>query len=229
MKKSQKWLLTIVAILPSLFDYLANKQLSSTVLIFSAILIVVLWVFNLEEYRKITLEIDNKKIELEKAEKNAISAAAQVEVKADQFQKTIDAFLAYNLADFQRQGQFGASMNWEEAAKFVDEAQEMQKISTDMDENLAFLIQKSKAKVVQLFKSYLQTQFQEVRNAIENNIQTGLAWDKTDTVYHPRDLIIDFNGLKKLGDKLSEEQQPKWNVELEKFKKFYHNNFDQPL
>lgn len=210
-------IITIVAL------FMAN-QANPFVIMILTLAVVLIWVFNFKTVQQMRFKYRDTMFELDKKMEEAQQAVDDVHVTAESFNKTISAFLAFNLADFQGEGRLGATIDWKPAAKFINEAREMSEKTGQMDVELYNLLEIGKAKVFEVFKAQNRSIFKEVSDEMEDYIHTGLSW-QGGLKFDPNYFDIDFSSLAALVDKVPKEKQIYWQGEVKKLQVFYDQNF----
>lgn len=188
---------------------------------------VVVWVVDMDRIQKVTLEYSDMKVELNKTTERAQQAAKEVAVTATKFNKTINSFLAFNLADFQREGRLNLTIAWEDAAKFVQDAADMSAEVAEHDIELNILLYKSKAKVLELFVFENKDIFTEISDGIKKYIESGLKFHDGKLQFFYDQVDVNFDELKRLTNNLDESKQNAWRIQIRRLESFYQRNFSK--
>ncbi|WP_423253218.1 hypothetical protein [Melissococcus plutonius] len=193
-----------------------------------ATVIFLIWTINMSTITNLSFDWNKKKIEMNRMYEETKKTADEVEVNATTFSKTIKAFLAFNLVDLQTNGWL-LNIPWRDAANFVNEAIELKKVLNEEDEEISYLLLKSKAKVIELFKMDARDFFSADHKEYEKYISSGFK-EKDDTIiFNSDNVLIDFQNLYELGLKVREEKQLAWKKNVDDLKMYYDKNFKQKL
>lgn len=227
-KKALFWgkiFLTIGAVMTVSLSIIFN-QFSFPWTISLFFVIVLLWYFEPSAVQSAVVDIKEGKLTVNRLHDETVQAAKDVAVTAGQFSATVDAFLAFNLADFQTQGRLGAAVSWLQGANFVNQAVALQKTSEQSDPEIMILIVQAKRKVLELFRNEAESRYFEGKN-LKPYINSGGDFSDGKMRYDlsQDSAAVNFTALSKLGEMLPDDQNTKWQAELRRFKKFYDQNF----
>lgn len=206
---------SIIAFLIMVGLQLYFKQFNLIITAILAIIVMVSAAFNTENIRSLVFDLKNSTFELKQTQK-------QVEVTTAQFNNTVNAFLSYNLADFQNQGFFDATISWHTGKRFVEEAIKMRDLVGDSNDELTPLINAAKQKVFDLFEMDLYRQFSSISNEIRAAISSGYNdVNIGPRILHPRP-VVDFERLRSLNNKLTGRDLMVWKEEVNSLESFYN-------
>ncbi len=189
-----------------------------------ATVIFLIWTVNMSTITNLSFDWNKKKIEMNRMYEETKKTANEVEVNAATFSKTIKAFLAFNLADLQSDGWL-LNIPWRDAANFVNEAIELKKVLNEEDEEISYLLLKSKAKVIELFKMDASYFFSADSKEYSKYISSGFKEDYNTVIFNNDNVLIDFQKLYELGSKVEEEKQLAWKKNVDDLKIYYDKNF----
>ncbi|MGM0038137.1 hypothetical protein [Enterococcus sp. DIV0546] len=221
MKKS---LLTLLLSIILIFMFW-QKNYNIWIFTITIFTIFMVWFFDANTISSLSFDLKQSKIEMNRNVETTKKIANEVEVTAKTFNKTIKAFMNFNLADLQLQGRVFVAIDWKDAAKFVEESIELNAIIGEMDEETSLLIMKSKCKVIDLFQIHANSFFKEAEIEINQYISCGFEMKNGLVSYDINNVAIDFDGLYNLVNQVPENNKLLWNKEVSELKKFYTNNF----
>lgn len=211
------------------------KQGNVGYLVMLAILIIAPWVIDIKKITSFSLDIQNKKIlitqalkEAEEASENAKQVSREVEITATTFSKTVDSFLKFNMLALQREGRLNMNTPWYDAAQFVEEAKILYHLTKSDDDEIQQLIQDSQCKVIELFEFDIQNYIcEDKKNDFEQAISTGtyLNQDLGKLYFNKKDVAINFQSLYALKDSVEKAKQAQYIKSVDDLKEYYKNNF----
>lgn len=192
---------------------------------FIIILLFLLWAFDINTFSNLSFDLNKKKIEISKSVEETKKIANEVAVTASAFDKTIKAFLNFNLSDLQMKGRAFVKIDWKDAAKFINESIELNNFLGGADEETISLIMKGKCKVIDLFQMDSSRFFPEQKINIDEYTSCGFEIKDEIISYDIKKVAIDFNGLYSLKDRVPEHLKLQWKKEIDELKEFYDKNF----
>jgi hypothetical protein len=207
------------------------------VLLFSSILLMASpWVIDFKKITSFYVDLEKRKVGFSQAvdEVKATGAdikrtADEVRVTADTFSKTVNSFLKFNMSALQREGRFDMSTSWEDAIKFLEEAELLSELIKNNDAETVNILLQSQCKVFELFefdmRGHLPKEQQEI---FENAISTGVYLDREYTkIYFRREQVaVDFDTMYSLKDYIKDDQKAVWIENIKKLEKYYKKYFD---
>lgn len=202
-----------------------QKDYSITILLGIAIVLYFTWAFEIDSITSLSFDFNRKKIEMNRMYEKTKKTANEVEATAATFNKTITAFMNFNLADMQKQGLFDAHIPWQDAAKFVNEARKLRKVLGEVDEETSYLILKSRSKVLDLFVLDASCYFPENKPNIKGLVDSGISVLNGQVMYNLKSTAVDFEGLNALTEQVPADKRTLWKKELSELKKYYEQNF----
>ncbi|MDE3295922.1 hypothetical protein [Lacticaseibacillus rhamnosus] len=220
-----KILLTIGAVMIVSLSIIFN-QFSFPWAVSLFLTVVLVWYFEPSAVQSAIVDIKEGKLTVNRLHDETVQAAKDVAVTAGQFSETVDAFLAFNLADFQTQGRLGAAVSWLQGANFVNQAVALQQTSEPSDPEITILIAQAKRKVLELFQDEAERNYFSGKT-LDPYIDSGGDFSDGKMRYDLSQdrAVVNFTALSKLGETLPDDQNTKWQVELQRLKKFYDRNF----
>lgn len=206
---------SIIAFLIMVGLQLYFKQFNLIITAILAIIVMVSAAFNTENIRSLVFDLKNSTFELKQTQK-------QVEITTAQFNNTVNAFLSYNLADFQNQGFFDATVSWRTGKRFVEEAIKMRDLVGDSNDELTPLINAAKQKVFDLFWLDLGHKYPTISNEISTSMSSGYNdVNIGPKILYPRP-VVDFDKLRSLNNKLTGRDLMVWKEEVNSLESFYN-------
>lgn len=219
MKRSGIIVISIGILLMVITLELITGKVSVVGITMIAALVIIVVAFDPKQIREMTIDFKATTLKLKQA-------AAQVEITTEQFNKTVDAFLAYNLADFQNQGFFDETVPWRTGERFVEEAIRMHAISESHDDDIVPLISAAQQKVFDLFMLSMAREFPEIYNDVRRSISSGYNDVNIGPKIKQDKPVVDFKALRELENKLpSNEVKLRWRGEVDSLLAFYNRHY----
>lgn len=215
---------TAILSIPILIEVSLNR-FNLFLTVFVCIICAVFWWFDESKVSSLLLTFSGMQLELKAATANAEKATKKAEITVEKFKQTIDAFLLYNLSDFQNQGNFDSTIPWKQGISFVTRAIEMNENIGTKNQDVENMIREAGRKVFDLFWMDAEYTYENIDTKIRGLIDSGF----NDLNSGPRILSqkpkINFEALYNLGDDLEKEQQVDWKNDVNILQQFYKKLF----
>lgn len=211
------------------------KQGNMGYLFASILLALAPWIVDINKLSSLSLDLHNKKVlitqalqETEQTSEDLRKIAKEVEVTAEDFSKTINSFLKFNMLGLQREGRLDMNTPWYESAQFVEEAKMLYRLMDNSDDLTEQLLQDSQCKVIELFKLDVTNYIPEDKKTdFDKAISTGIYLNKNlvKLYFNKKEAAINFEILYSLGDSVENTLQAQYFKNVNKLEQYYNDNF----
>lgn len=171
-------------------------------------------------------ELENFRINWEKKEIELKKTAEQIMLTKEQFDKTTQAFVAYNLAETEKIGLSFADTRVLDLIDFVQSAKQIVDNSDDRTGRLHRLLDIAQVKVFSALEYEIDTRYGEISKEAKSLISTGNLDGNSIVPVDRGAVLLDFERLKELAIDLPKEKRGRWLSMLAKVEKYYIANFD---
>lgn len=183
------------------------------------------FIINDVQIKRVKAYVKDTGLEVENNVEESRRIAADIQITKDQFDKTITAFLAYNLAETESIGLSFSTTRVEQYIDFVENAKLIVNNSNDVDGKLHRLLDVAQVKTFVCFEYEIETKFIEISERAKDFISTGNQDGQLDLPVIRSDVAIDFESLRKLSSELSNDKRIKWTKLLDLVEDFYKKYF----
>lgn len=171
-------------------------------------------------------ELENFRINWEKKEIELKKTAEQIMLTKEQFDKTTQAFVAYNLAETEKIGLSFADTRVLDLIDFVQSAKQIVDNSDDRTGRLHRLLDIAQVKVFSALEYEIDTRYREISEEAKKLMCTGSLDGNAIVPVDRGAVLLNFEKLKELAISLPKEKQGRWLAMLAKVEKYYIENFE---